>query len=361
MTVKISKPAVNLREELNELKKPRGSAGEAMLRAETPQEQQALIGVGRRNLLINGDFKVSQRGVYTSTTSVANNTYYLDRWRMALGSVAGTVQHNEVVLPNGIKTMAMKVSAATSNTTGYVGVRHVIEDFRALSGQVVTASMWVRTTLKSMTFRHDSTANFGNVVSPDGQWYYHTATYQMPTITAAGGNANQTTLALINYTGSAGGGTISGEYFEVAQVQLELGSVATPFEHRSYGEELALCERYYQKSYDKDAYVTGSTSLSTVGSVDHYGSSDATNVLAQVYFRTQMRDAPTVTTYDPNSSNGGNAYAGRAYVASNSGTASYNTTTNNIGSTGFRSYVPKNGAGWAAHRIIFQWQSVAEL
>ena len=74
-----------------------------------------------------------------------------------------------------------------------------------------------------------------------------------------------------------------------------------------------------------------------------------------------MRDAPTVTTYDPNSSNGGNAYAGRAYVASNSGTASYNTTTNNIGSTGFRSYVPKNGAGWAAHRIIFQWQAVAEL
>ena len=142
---------------------------------------------------------------------------------------------------------------------------------------------------------------------------------------------------------------------------MEVGKVATPFEHRLYGEELALCERYYQKSYDKDAYVTGSTSLSSVGSVDHYGSSDATNVLAQVYFRTQMRDAPTVTTYDPNSSNGGNAYAGRAYISSNSGTASYNTTTNNIGSTGFRSYVPKNGAGWAAHRIIFQWQAVAEL
>ena len=98
-----------------------------------------------------------------------------------------------------------------------------------------------------------------------------------------------------------------------------------------------------------------------MGSVDHYGSSDATNVLAQVYFRTQMRDAPTVVTFDPNSSNGGNAHSGRAYITSNSGSASYNTTTNNIGTTGFRSYVPKNGAAWAAHRLIFQWQAAAEI
>jgi hypothetical protein len=148
---------------------------------------------------------------------------------------------------------------------------------------------------------------------------------------------------------------------EVKEVQLEFGTTASPFEHRLYGEELALCERFYQKSYDKDAYVTGSTSLSSVGSVDHYGTADATNVLAQVYFRTQMRDAPTVTTYNPNEESSGSAYPGRAYLVSNSGTASYNTTTNNIGSTGFRSYVPRNGGGWTAHRIIFQWQAVAEL
>ena len=74
-----------------------------------------------------------------------------------------------------------------------------------------------------------------------------------------------------------------------------------------------------------------------------------------------MRDAPTVTTFDHNTSNGGNAHSGRAYIISNSGSASYNTTTNNIGTTGFRSYVPKNGAAWVAHRLIFQWQAVAEL
>ena len=47
MTVKITKPEINVREKLNELKKPTGVAGEAMLRAETPQEQFNLIGAGR--------------------------------------------------------------------------------------------------------------------------------------------------------------------------------------------------------------------------------------------------------------------------------------------------------------------------
>jgi hypothetical protein len=62
MTVKVSKPAINVREELAELRKPTGIAGEAMLRAETPQEQFNLIGAGRRNLIINGGMQMAQRG-----------------------------------------------------------------------------------------------------------------------------------------------------------------------------------------------------------------------------------------------------------------------------------------------------------
>ena len=53
MAVKFTKPEINVREKLAELDKPSGSAGEAMLRAETPQEQQALLGVGRRRMNMN--------------------------------------------------------------------------------------------------------------------------------------------------------------------------------------------------------------------------------------------------------------------------------------------------------------------
>ena len=55
MTVKITKPEIDIREKLTELNKPSGIAGEAMLRAETPQEQFNLIGAGRKNLIINGE------------------------------------------------------------------------------------------------------------------------------------------------------------------------------------------------------------------------------------------------------------------------------------------------------------------
>ena len=56
MTVKITKPEINVREKIRELDKPSGVAGQAILAAETPQEQFNLIGAGRRNLIINGDF-----------------------------------------------------------------------------------------------------------------------------------------------------------------------------------------------------------------------------------------------------------------------------------------------------------------
>jgi len=74
MAVKFTKPEINIREKLSELDKPSGIAGEAMLRAETPQEQFNLIGAGRKNLLINGGFDVWQRG-----TSFTDAVYTSDR------------------------------------------------------------------------------------------------------------------------------------------------------------------------------------------------------------------------------------------------------------------------------------------
>ena len=204
--------------------------------------------LSNRNLIINGSFEISQRGDYSTATAITNNNFYLDRFSIAGSGVTATVQHNDVTLPNGVKAKAMKVAATSSDTTdGYLRTRHIIEDFRLLSGKTVTASMWVRTNLSQLTFRHESTTNFGDDVPSDGEWHYHTATYTMPTITSAGASANQTALAIINYTGSDGSGVSSGDYFEVAQFQLEVGDTATPFEHRSYGDELARCQRYYQR------------------------------------------------------------------------------------------------------------------
>ena len=83
MAIKIIKPEVDIREKAEELNKPSGIAGEAMLRAETPQEQFSLIGAGRRNMLYNGAMMINQRG---SITNITATTKTLDRWKLADGT-----------------------------------------------------------------------------------------------------------------------------------------------------------------------------------------------------------------------------------------------------------------------------------
>ena len=75
--------------------------------------------------------------------------------------------------------------------------------------------------------------------------------------------------------------------FEITGVQLEVGAQATPFEHRSFGEELALCQRYYYRMQN------GSSSAYWVAPITAYGSS--TNV-ALIFLPVCMRDNPTLET-----------------------------------------------------------------
>jgi voltage-gated potassium channel Kch len=85
--------------------------------------------------------------------------------------------------------------------------------------------------------------------------------------------------------GNTNGGVniTSGDYVEIAEPQFELGKVATPFEHRSYGEELALCQRYYQR-WDG----TGANQMVSTGVM--YASTAAITFLD---FKTTMRTVPT--------------------------------------------------------------------
>ena len=71
MTVRITKPEFNLREKISELDKPTGVKGLDLMRSDTTQDARSFISVGRRNLLINGQFDIWQRGTDSgSKTSV---------------------------------------------------------------------------------------------------------------------------------------------------------------------------------------------------------------------------------------------------------------------------------------------------
>ena len=257
MTVYANKPAFNVREKLKELEKPSGIAGEAMLRAETPQEQQALIGVGRRNLLINGGFDVWQRGTSAthSTTSGYGKYIAADRWSVFY---TGTkLEAKEYTINNEFKH-AMRITSTTGNT---VYAYQTIEGGSTLSNQTLTYSYWAR-------------ANRVAVISGNNTWRYGGVNSDTPVYNVAGPaslNSHHVdtewrkithTVTLINDSSGPSFGRhlffllslddpATNDWLEVAEVQLELGKVATPFEHRSYGEELALCQRYYQKFFDE--------------------------------------------------------------------------------------------------------------
>tara|TARA_R110000822_G_scaffold49967_2_gene130987 strand:- start:659 stop:1690 length:1032 start_codon:yes stop_codon:yes gene_type:complete len=243
MTVTVTQPTINVREELADLRKPSGIAGEAMLRAETPQEQFQLIGAGRRNILINGDFRISQRGSYTTATSISSETYALDRWANYLSGVGATFQQKDATI-NGVARKCLRM-AATSSASGYFGPIQKVELTNIPVGSMVTMSGYVRTNISNVYFRHDHVGGVTGIQAPnaitaDENWQYITWT-----IDTKGTTTNPIFQVLAyNYGNIA---VTSGDYIEIADMQLELGKVATPFEHRSYGEELALCQRYYEK------------------------------------------------------------------------------------------------------------------
>jgi len=241
MAVKFTKPEINVREKLAELDKPSGIAGEAMLRAETPQEQFNLIGAGRRNLAINGGFKVSQRGDYTSATAVNNNQYYLDRFRYDRDSVTSTVQQVVDGFRKGINSV--KLTATSSSSSGTFGQVYKVNftEFPELFSGPVTFSAWVKTNHpETRLYVYSSGQKVPVKHSGNGQWEKLVTTYDLSDVTSADFNVFPYDGSLQNIT--------SGDYIEISQFQIELGKVATPFEHRSYGEELALCQRYYYKT-----------------------------------------------------------------------------------------------------------------
>ena len=206
---------------------------------------------GRKNLIINGSAMVSQRGSYTSATSIQNASYFLDRFRFQNSVVTGTVQHTSISL-NGVNKKAIKV-AATSTGTGYLILQQTVEFESIQVGENYTVSCWVRSNNANTRFRQNTfraTSEDGTAFTNDGNWEKVSWTF------SSTGTTGSPTINIAMYN-NANVSISNGDYFEITELQLETGSVATDFEHRSYGEELALCLRYFYKPAPLDFSAQG--------------------------------------------------------------------------------------------------------
>ena len=237
MTVRIAKQPVNLREKLSELERPIGVKGNELMRAETAQDARDLVSAGRKNLIINGAMQVAQRG--TSFSNPSTNQYMIDRWFMG-GGASNRVISQQSATVNGIISKTMRFDA--TGTSGF-DIYQAIEDYEYLSNKTVTFSCWYRTNINGVVLRHYATETRGTFANTGDTWTYFAATFTLGTLVSNPRTNNGTSFGFW----TAGGGVTNGSFFEVTQVQLEVGKNATEFEHRSYGEELALCQRYYGK------------------------------------------------------------------------------------------------------------------
>ena len=265
MTVRIAKPSVNIREKLAELERPIGLNGQALLATSTPQEAFDLLGAGRRNLIINGDFKISQRGDYTtSAVTAGHDTYWLDRWMSLKDGTTSTVRRITTTV-NGISQYAARIEC-TSAGSGIMGFGQRVELSSIPVGRTLTVSAWVRTNHPFVGFRTNlfqgSGGDRGVKVTPNESWQRIYWTFD-----STGTTYSYADILIVAYN-NAGVSIAVGNYIEIAEVQLEVGKVATPFEYRSIGEELALCQRYYEKSFeDTTTPANGSTTTSFITEV----------------------------------------------------------------------------------------------
>jgi len=276
---------------------------------------------GARNRVINGDMRIDQRNAGASVTNTAGEVFSVDRWSV-YGSQASklTAQQNagSVTPPAGFKNyLGITSSSAYSVLTADEFVlRQKIEGFNAAdleygtaNAAKITLSFWVRSSLIG-SFGGSFANSALNRAYPFSYTISAANTWEKKTITISGDTTGTwlTTNGVGLYvtfglgvgstygsgTANAWTGTYSdvpsgsnsvvgtnGATFYITGVQLEAGSVATPFERRSYGQELSLCQRYYYK-------------LDGINSAG-YGFTGAGNIFTMTI--PTMRAQPTATQY----------------------------------------------------------------
>lgn len=289
---------------------------------------QATAGyTGFRNRIINGDMRIDQRNAGASVTpSSTGATYTLDRWFLACSQASKfTVRQNlnSVAPPAGFSNyVGLSVASAVSIASGdYFIFGQTIEGFNiadlgwgTANAQTVTLSFWVRSSLTG-TFGGSLKNSAGNRSYPFTYTISSANTWEQKSIIISG---DQTGAWLTNngagivvnfglgmgstYSGTAGswaaanynsatGATsvvgTNGATFYITGCQLEKGSVATPFEFRSIGQELALCQRY---TFRPSRTTSGGIPRVAFGS---WGSSTNAGVFPQI--KVTMRAAPSLT------------------------------------------------------------------
>ena len=278
--------------------------------------------MGFRNRIINGDMRIDQRNAGASLTPT-DGQYTLDRWRAGASASSQFSVQQSSIAPTGFNfsMLCTSLSAYSLSTNDNFEMFQYIEGFNTsdlawgtANAQTVTLSFWVRSSLTG-TFGgaiNNSAFNrsypFSYTISAANTWEYKTITIAGDTggtwVGATNGIGIVVCIGLGAGTGRSGtagswsGSTFynatgatsvvgtNGATFYITGVQLEAGSVASPFERRDYGRELMMCQRYLYRI----------SSNGTDGCVLSMGfANSSTQAFACIFLPVSLRAAPTLT------------------------------------------------------------------
>ena len=293
--------------------------------SDSSNQQYAASPYVLKNRIINGDMRIDQRNAGASFTPTTSSGYSLDRWRLDVSQNSKlTVQQNagSVTPPTGF-TNYLGVTSSSSYSVGagdFFILVQAIEGYNVAdlnlgssSGQSFTISFRVRSSLTG-TFTgavnggnsSSATYPFSYTISSANTWETKTITIPATSLGTGWGTTNTLGIQVFfnlgcgatygggtagawasgfNYAASGGQSVVgtNGATFYITGVQLEVGSTATPFERRLYGQELALCQRYCNRIYLNAPGILGIV--------------DTTTSTIHIYYApVVMRTTPTLTT-----------------------------------------------------------------
>jgi hypothetical protein len=284
---------------------------------------------GRRNIVYNGEMKVAQRSTSEAGLGAANGYFTLDRWNMIAGSTAGRFTMAQVADGPAGFANCLKLTTTTADTSIAAGELLLLtqafegQDLQHLekgtaTAKEITVSFWVKGNSAAIYVCELNDDDNSRVIT---QSFSVTTSWNRIELTfaadASGVLNDDNARSLMAIFWLHGGSTYTGgtfvsntwasktdadryavasrtsifdstdRTFFITGVQMEIGSVATPFEHRSYGTELALCQRYAWK-------YGGNISDEYLANVGFYADGNKI-IFGYIQHPVRMRATPTLT------------------------------------------------------------------
>jgi len=314
--------------------------------------------VNNRNRIINGDMRIDQRNAGAAVST--DNAFPLDRFKVrtnVTGATFTSQRSTTAPTPDFLNSLVYTTgTGANAGASDIASILHLIEGtnlpdlgWGTANAKTVTISFRVRSSVTGtfvLTLRNSA----GNRNYPATYTVSSADTWETKSITVAGdtsgtwltntgigiqlwfdlgsgsnfnGTANTWSgSTVVRVSGSANVVGVSGATFYITGVQLEVGSVATPFERRPFGTELALCQRYYFDSCPGDTIPNGYFGMPIAA---------APSIAAGIgMFPVQMRAAPTITfkTNSPEQSGVGSAASTASQITAQSFSRANRTSEN---------------------------------